>query len=782
MSLEESPSGAAYESLGAEDSVLTFRKSKLEGGTMGHSSRSHLILIWIVGLCVGVGVGVLIGWFASQAKFPDEKAYKLWQQALTEEDADRISKLLIDELNADNIKENLRYLTSRPHLAGTPADKENAEWVRDRWIEDGLDSANVIPYKVLLSYPSVDEPNYVYILNSNGSVYFQSAREEAPLEQGDLKDGTVPPFNAYSANGTVMGDLVYVNYGRIEDFQQLTGELGIDLTGKIAIARYGKIFRGDKAEHATKYGAAGLILYSDPADYAVENDLGVYPDTWYLPGSGVQRGSLHIPMGLGGDPLSPGYPAYETAYKTPEDAAGLPTIPVHPIGYGDAKRILEQLGGTEAPADWQGNIQNLTYKLGPGFTGGRTVKLEVNTRNEERLTYNTIGIIRGSLEPDRYIIAGNHRDAWVYGAVDPSSGTAAMLEMSRAMGKLVKDGKWRPRRSIVFASWAAEEYSLIGSTEWVEEFVKNLGSRTVAYLNVDISVEGNYTFRLKSTPNLYEAVFSATKNVPDVPFEGHSSTVYDTWLKRTGNGGDKPSVRNVGSGSDYASFMGEIGVPCVDLRYTFDSGLGLSSYPLYHSMYETFFLVSEIMDHSFEYHLAVTRVWAELARSLADSLILPINVVDTAEKITSSIATLKGFYEDQMAEQGITWDTIESASSNLTTAARAFQNDVENMEKNDPFAVRRVNDQLLQFERAFIDPLGLPGRNLQRHVVFAPSSKDAYKGDAFPGIVDLMFDINNPDGDVSKDWEALKQHMSVVAFVLQSAASTLKDVQILHRD
>ncbi|XP_030854933.1 N-acetylated-alpha-linked acidic dipeptidase 2 isoform X2 [Strongylocentrotus purpuratus] len=782
MSLEESPSGAAYESLGADDSVLTFRKSEQKRGTMGRGNRSHLILIWIVGLCIGVGVGVLIGWFSSQAKFPDEEAYNLWRQALTEEDAQKISKLLIDELKADNIKENLRYLTSRPHLAGTPADKENAEWVKDRWIEQGLDSANVIPYKVLLSYPNVDKPNYVYILNGNGSVYFQSAREEAPLKQGDLKEGTVPPFNAYSANGTVTGELVYVNYGRIEDFQKLTGELNIDLTGKIAIARYGKIFRGDKAEEAAAFGAVGLILFSDPADYAVESDLGVYPDTWYLPETGVQRGSLYSYQSVGGDPLSPGYPSYETAYKTSEDAAGLPTIPVQPIGYGDAKMILEQLAGPKAPDEWQGNIHNLTYNLGPGYVGGRTVKLEVNTHNEERFTYNTIGIIRGSIEPDRYIIAGNHRDAWVYGAVDPSSGTAALMEMSRAMGKLVKDGKWRPRRSIVFASWAAEEYSLIGSTEWVEEFTKNLGSRTVAYLNIDISVEGNYTFRLKSTPNLYEAVFSATKNVPDVPFPGHSSTVYDTWLDRTGKGGDRPSVRNIGSGSDYASFLGEIGVPSVDLRYTFNSDLGLSSYPLYHSMYETFFLVSEIMDHSFEYHLAVTRVWAELARSLADSLILPIGVVDTAEKITGSIATLKDFYEDQMAEQGITWDTIESASSNLTTAAKAFESNVADMEKNDPFAVRRVNDQLMQFERAFIDPLGLPGRNLQRHVVFAPSSKDAYKGDAFPGIVDLMFDINNPEGDVSDDWEALKQHMSVVAFTLQSAASTLKDVDILHRD
>ncbi|XP_071510701.1 N-acetylated-alpha-linked acidic dipeptidase 2-like [Diadema antillarum] len=776
--------GTAYESLSGDSSVLTFRKPEPAGRTMVKSNRSLVLLVGVVGLCVGIGVGVLIGWFSSQAQMPDSPSYSRWLEALHEEDADKITDLLNEEIKAENIRENLRYLTHQPHLAGTQGEKDLAEWVKEQWTEHGLDVVNNVPYSVLLSYPQLNSPNYVYVLNGNGSEYFRSAREEAPLEKGDLNNKTVPPFNAYAANGTVEGELVYVNYGRIEDFQKLTNELRVDVAGKVAIARYGKIFRGDKVNHAAEYGAIGLILFSDPADYAVDSESAVYPDTWFLPGTGVQRGSLFIRQGVGGDPLSPGYPAYESAYKIPEEEAELPTIPVQPIGYNDARNILEQLDGPAVPDGWAGNIQGLEYKLGPGLTSGRTVKLEVNTHNEVRMVFNTVGVIRGSMEPDRYVIVGNHRDAWVFGAVDPSSGTAAMLEMSRAMGRLIKEKKWRPRRSIVFCNWAAEEYSLIGSTEWVEEFTKNLASRAVAYLNVDISVEGNYTFRLKSTPNLQEAVFSATKRVPDAQIEGHLSTVYDTWAARSpaeGNTG-LPHVRNIGSGSDYAGFLGEIGIPSVDLRYTFNSDMGLSSYPLYHSMYETFFLVSEIMDWTFEYHLAITRVWAELARHLADSLILPINTMDTATKITASIATLKGYYQEQMLEQGITWDDVDAAALKLTEITTEFHDYIaDEMDKTDPFAVRRVNDQLLQFERAFTDPLGLPGRTLQRHVVFAPSSKDAYKGDAFPGIVDLMFDIDNGEGDLTEEWEALRQHMSVVAFVLQSAASTLREVDILHR-
>ncbi|MGH0179820.1 UNVERIFIED_CONTAM: hypothetical protein FKN15_015401 [Acipenser sinensis] len=285
------------------------------------------------------------------------------------------------------------------------------------------------------------------------------------------------------------GDPVYVNYGTIEDFTYMKRNLSVDLNGTIAIARYGKIFRADKVKHAAEFGCVGMVLYSDPADYAVDSEVRVYPDDWWLPGTGVQRGTV---LPRDGDPLTPYYPSIESAfYQKESDSFSVSAIPVTPIGYDDAIKYLRKISGPEANSTWQGGL-NVTYRLGPGFIppySNSKLKLHVHTYNERRMTHNVIGYIRGEHEPDRYVVLGNHRDAWVFGAVDPSSASAAMMELSRAFGELLKDG-WRPRRSIVFCSWGAEEHGLIGSTEWVEELVKILGTRAVAYLNVDIAVEG----------------------------------------------------------------------------------------------------------------------------------------------------------------------------------------------------------------------------------------------------------------------------------------------------
>ncbi|XP_038074787.1 N-acetylated-alpha-linked acidic dipeptidase 2-like [Patiria miniata] len=759
--------------------VRSYRTGK-SSPTMHLSNRTIVVIAALVAACVGIGIGVIIGWFSSQAQLPKVGSCETgWSDALKEEDSDA-GTLLMNEMQAGNMKEYLRKLTSTPHLAGTPADKSNADYVRDEWIKYGLEPVRQNAYNVLLSYPSKEDPNYVSVLNSDNTQFFQSQAEEPPLDVGTLSNDTVRPFNAYAANGTVQGDLVYVNYGRVEDFQLLEGSLNMNVTGKIAVARYGKIFRGDKAKQAEAFGAIGLILYSDPADYAVDGISSVYPDSWWLPGSGVQRGSLYIQQGVGGDPLTPGYPSLDSAFREDESSIDMPSIPVQPIGYDDAKKLLDELEGAEAPEDWRGALQGLTYRLGPTLKDAKKVKLEVYNRNERRTVYNVIGMVRGSIEPDRYVIVGNHRDAWVFGALDPSSGTAVMMEVARAMGKLHKEGKFRPRRSIVFCSWAAEEYSLIGSTEWVEEFAKTLGGRAVAYLNVDIAIQGNYTFRAKATPNLFNALYQAAKQVPDVQDPGHLATVYDTWLDRNPWSDSKqlPHVLNIGSGSDYASFLGELGISSVDLRYDYNHDYKISSYPLYHSMYETFHLVSEVMDPTFNYHLATGRLWGELARSLADSLILPFDCQTYVSHLEESIASLKTKYTDQMSPQGITFDAIDAALAKLIQAADWLHDYISKMDMKDPFDVRKVNDQLMMMERAFLDPLGLPGRSLQRHVAFAPSSKNSYYGDAFPGIVDLMFDIENAE-DSAKQWDLVRKHMSVVAFTLQSVASTLTGVDVL---
>ncbi|XP_041468026.1 N-acetylated-alpha-linked acidic dipeptidase 2-like [Lytechinus variegatus] len=686
---------------------------------------------------------------------------------------DEISRMMIDECKAENIEQYLRELSSRPHMAGTPAEKENAEMLVNLWTEYGFDSARLIPYDVLLAYPDPDNPNKVMITD-NGEVNFTTALHEEILRPEDDHPDVVPPFNAYSAQGEPEGPLVYVNYGRAEDFEWLAkNKPEINITGCIAIARYGKVFRGNKVLSAQAAGAIGIILYSDPADYAIDDNVAVYPDGWWLPDTGAQRGNTFV-SDAKGDPITPGYPAKPYAYRLDDSDTALPKIPVHPIGYGDARHLLSELSGDEVNSDWAGDL-DVTYRYGPGFINPeRKVKMSIHTSREIRTTYDVIGIINGALEPDRYVMMGNHRDAWVYGAVDPSSGTAVLMESARVYSEMLKTG-WRPRRTIMFCSWGAEEYGLLGSTEFVEEYQKVLGERAVAYINTDVAVGGNWTFRVKSTPLLQEALYDAAKKVPDG--ETRERTTYDVWLERlpdsSGNG--LPYVSVLGSGSDFAPFMYRIGVPCCDLSYTYDSSLGISSYPVYHSVYETFYIVKTFIDYNFWRHQSVARVQLEFSRNLADSVILPFGVLDYATKLKSSVDNLEDEYGTKMNAQGITFEYIDSALTNFTAAATSFEEQITQIDVEDPIAVRRVNDQMMQLERAFIDPAGLPDRKWLRHVVFAPSSVNYYAGDAFPALVDAMYQIDDDIDQVTR-WNAVREQMAIIAFTIQSAASTLTDV------
>ncbi|XP_070577790.1 N-acetylated-alpha-linked acidic dipeptidase 2-like [Ptychodera flava] len=640
-------------------------------------NRTFLVVTLGVVLLVGFTIGILIGHFAI-SKTPKETSQPQDKPscgaACEEPDADCIFGKLVAKMKADNIKEYLRRLTSTPHLAGTPADLTNAEYVRDQWLEQGLDSAKIYSYDVLLSYPEAD--NLVQLLDEEGGVNFTCAVKEQGLRPGEDSPDIVNPFNAYSGTGNVTGDLVYVNYARDVDFDKLA-EIAPDLnlTGKILIARYGKIFRGNKAKHAEHHGAIGLILYSDPADYGSKNATSVYPHSWWLPDTGAQRGNLHV-SDHKGDPLTPGYPAKDYAYRTSVEDSPLPTIPVHPIGYGDAKMFLRELRNTyNIPADWKGDL-DIEYNIGPGFIGtNRQVRMEIHTSNQRRNTYNAIGFIRGAVEPDRYVLLGNHRDAWVFGAADPSSGTASMLELSRVFGELVKEG-WRPRRSIMFCSWGAEEYGLIGSTEWVEEFSKNLGARSVTYLNVDLSVGGTHVPEVASTPLLYKTLYRAARKVASPEEQGRS--LYDIWLMRNGARG-LPRIDDLGAGSDFLSFAYQIGVPCAAFTYSPESESGFSIYPLYHSVYETFYFFETFLDPAFRRSLAIAQMWGEVARDLADSVIIPFDCNDYAEQLELSIDDLKGHYESEMKKKNINFDAIDSAVSKFKVAANNFHVKIDNM-------------------------------------------------------------------------------------------------------
>ncbi|XP_030850177.1 N-acetylated-alpha-linked acidic dipeptidase 2-like [Strongylocentrotus purpuratus] len=640
------------------------------------------------------------------------------------------------------------HYASKPHVAGTPADLEGAQDVIKTWLDQGLDSARLVPYKVYLQHPpSADDElaNKVQIINpSNGTAMFTSCLREDSFGEEELEqDGIPPPFNAYSATGDVTGDLVYVNYGRLEDYEYLQNlTTNINFKGKILIAKYGMTGRNTKVVNAEKFGAAGLILFSDPHDlptYGSQHNGIPYPRGSFLPKSAAQRGSILKDFG---DPLTPGYPAKDFAYRSELNDTSMTKIPVHPIGFGDAEILL------------------------------RKVRLVVNSISAHHYTYNSVGFIRGEIEPDRYVILGNHRDAWALGAVDPTSGTATLMEVSRAFGKLKQEG-WRPRRSIIFCSFAAEEYGLIGSIEWTEEFNRLLADRSIAFLNLDIAVAGNYVLWTSASPHLRPVVYAATKKVPDPENNGRS--LYDAMVERVPDSLDphRPLVRRTAGASDHRGFIMRLGVPFIMIFYgTFNR----SFYSLYHTSYETIRLVEEFIDPDYSHHLATTRTFAEMARILADSLVLPFDVYLYSRDLLSMWLDLH--FSDaskDLQDHGISLERLEEAVVEFVGNCTDFQKRVNHVNKSSPSAVRQINDQMMQLEKAFIKEL--PDNRLDRHVLFSPrfTESSADKVGPFPGIADALHKIFQ-DSDQERRWKVVAQQVAILTHAIETATAVLKDV------
>ncbi|KAM8923738.1 N-acetylated-alpha-linked acidic dipeptidase 2 isoform 2-T2 [Lycaon pictus] len=655
---------------------------------------------------------------------------------------------LVSEMKAENIKSFLRSFTKLPHLAGTEQNLLLAKKIQTQWKKFGLDSAKLVHYDVLLSYPNETNVNYISVMDEHGIEIFNTSYLEPPPDGYENVTNIVPPYNAFSAQGIPEGDLIYVNYARTEDFFKLEREMNINCSGKIVIARYGKIFRGNKVKNAMLAGAIGIILYSDPADYFAPA-VQPYPKGWNLPGTAAQRGNV-LNLNGAGDPLTPGYPAKEYTFRLDvKEGVGIPKIPVHPIGYNDAEILL------------------------------RKVRMHVHNTNKITRIYNVIGTIRGSVEPDRYVILGGHRDSWVFGAIDPTSGAAVLQEIVQSFGKLMSRG-WRPRRTIIFASWDAEEFGLLGSTEWAEENVKTLQERSIAYINSDSSIEGNYTLRVDCTPLLYQLVYKLTKEIssPDDGFE--SKSLYESWLEKdpSSENINFPRINKLGSGSDFEAYFQRLGIASGRARYTKNRKTEkYSSYPVYHTIYETFELVENFYDPTFKKQLSVAQLRAALVYELADSKIIPFNIEDYAKALknyATGIYNLSKKHDQQLRDHGVSFDSLFSAVKNFSDAASDFHRRLRQVDLNNPIAVRIMNDQLMLLERAFIDPLGLPGRRFYRHIIFAPSSHNKYAGESFPGIYDAMFDIENKD-DPRSAWTEVKKHISIAAFTIQAAAGTLTE-------
>uniref|UniRef100_A0A8B9PP41 Glutamate carboxypeptidase 2 n=1 Tax=Apteryx owenii TaxID=8824 RepID=A0A8B9PP41_APTOW len=688
---------------------------------------------------------------------------------------EEMKKAFMTEMKAENIKQFLYNFTRLPHLAGTEENLHLAKQIEAEWKEFGLDSVQLAHYDVLLSYPDETKPNYISIIDEHGNEIFNTSLSEPPPPGYEAVRNVVPPYSAFSAQGMPEGELVYVNYGRTEDFFKLEREMGINCTGKIVIARYGKIFRGNKVKNAELAGAKGVILYSDPADYCAPG-VNPYPTGWNLPGGGAQRGNV-LNLNGAGDPLTPGYPAKEYTYRLDKASGiGLPKIPVHPIGYHDAESLLRNMGGPAPPHNsWKGSL-NVSYNIGPGFTTNystRKVKIHIHSNNKVTRIYNVIGTIRGTMEPDRYVILGGHRDSWVFGGIDPQSGAAVVHEIVRSFGKLKKEG-WRPRRTVIFASWDAEEFGLLGSTEWAEQIFEKSVSEGFSCFS------GNYTLRVDCTPLMYRLVYSLTKEIPspDEGFEGKS--LYESWYKKNPSREYKevPRINKLGSGNDFEVFFQRLGIASGRARYSKNWVKKYSSYPVYHSVYETYEIVERFYDPTFKNHLTVAQVRGGLVFELANSVVLPFDCRDYAAAVSNYayiIYNLSKNHEEELSTYSVSFDALFSAVKNFTEVAAHFHESLQQIDINNLLAVRSLNDQLMFLERAFIDPLGLPGRPFYRHVIFAPSSHNKYAGESFPGIYDAMFDIKSK-ADQHKAWEEVKKQISIAAFTVQAAAETLKEV------
>src|SRR5262245_7516989 len=487
---------------------------------------------------------------------------------------------------AERIKERMRTLSAEPHHVGSAADKRNAEWIRDQLKSWGLD-ATIEEFDVL--FPTPKER----VLELTGPEKYQAKlKEPAIAEDPDSGDeNQLPTYNAYSGDGDVTAQLVYVNYGVPTDYEQLA-KMGVDVKGKVVIARYGASWRGIKPKVAYEHGAVGCVIYSDPKeDGYYQGD--VYPKGPYRNERGAQRGGVMDPPSHHGHPLTPGWGATKNARRLSRDEAKtLMKIPVLPISYGDAQPLLKSLGGQVVPEGWRGALP-LTYHVGPGPA---TVHLKVVFDWNIRTIYNVVARINGGDYPDEWIIRGNHHDAWVNGASDPVSGMAAMMEEARAFGELLKQG-WRPKRTIVFCAWDGEEAGLLGSTEWVEQRAEELKRKAVVYINSDSTGKG--AFNAGGSHTLERFVNDVARSINDP--NGKGSVLDAARSRRNEQGRDDGERRDMrigalGSGSDYTAFLDHIGVASLNLGFGGEGGGGV-----YHSIYDSFAWYTRFSDTTFEY-------------------------------------------------------------------------------------------------------------------------------------------------------------------------------------
>ena len=657
-------------------------------------------------------------------------------------------------------EEHLRTLTQAPHMAGTIEDKATADYVAQKFREAGLET-EILEYKAWINYPSEIS---VDLTAPAGVEMHGPTREHVDGDSFQDDPRVVMPFSGMSPSGDLEADVVYANYGTPDDFDKLA-KMKVDVRGKIALVRYGQNFRGVKVFVAQERGAAGVIIYSDPSDDGWRRG-DKYPDGPWRPDTAVQRGSVGYMFEFPGDPTTPGLASVAGLSSAeriaPQASAQVPKIPVTPLSYHDAWPILQHLAGPDSPREWQGSLP-FTYHVGPGPS---RVKMHLKQEYEFRSLWDVIGKVRGSELPDQWVVAGNHRDAWVYGAVDPNSGTAAMLEAVHGIGELLRSG-WKPKRTLVFGSWDGEEEGLMGSTEWVEQNEQEL-RRSPAYFNMDVAVSGQ-KFGASAVPCLKQFVRDITKAVPS-PKGG---TVYENWDKAAHNSASQSPaeaplenhrapaaqaksdvpVGDLGSGSDYTAFLQHMGVPSTDVS---SSG----SYGVYHSVFDNFAWFKKFGDPDFLYEQQMARVFGLQMVRMAGADVIPYDYEEYAKEITSYLDAAQKRARDKFGEKELGFATVNAAAHHFETAGAKMLA----REKNPPHDVSRLNQVLLATERALLVPQGLPHRAWYRHPIYAPGEYTGYAAVVIPGV---------NEGLDKGDKQRVQQQLAVLAAALERAAKTL---------
>ncbi|KAI3961736.1 hypothetical protein MKW92_024755 [Papaver armeniacum] len=634
----------------------------------------------------------------------------------------------------------LRELTQHPHIAGTQSSLETVEYVHNHFKDLNFET-HTVNFEALLSYP----------VHSSLSLHFTNgtSKELSLTELGQLGK-VVVPFHAYSPSGKTMAKMVFVNYGRIEDYNKLI-DLGINVSGCVVIARRGEILsRAGIVERAAENGAVALLMYTEGGDGKITTRFN----------GGVERGT--VMKGLG-DPLSPGWGGTEGGEKLGVNdnqvMKRFPKIPSMPISVENAEMILEGLEGPKVPDEWKVTLKSKVGRVGPGPT---LVNFTYQEEKKEATVHNVFAVIKGWEEPDRYVLLGNHRDAWTYGAVDPNSGTAALLDIARRYALLMRYG-WVPRRTIILCSWDAEEFGMVGSTEWVEQNLVNLGSKAVTYLNVDCAVQGPGFFA-RATPQLDNLIIDVTKKIKDPDSE--DMEVYQTWFARN-SGIDIQRLGGVDS--DYASFLQHAGVPSIDLYYGKD-------FPVYHTAFDSFDWMTTYGDPLFRRHVTVSGIWGLLALHLADDLILPFDYSAYATKLQDYAKTLENLLGSDLDLRPIT-----SAIQEFTIAAKEVESEAKELREqitSDGLLImkrRSLNDKLMLAERGLLDPEGLQGRQWFKHLVYGPPEDDESKLVIFPGIADAISRAARMPKEQQEEGKSAIQHeIWKVARAIQRAATALK--------